>query len=136
MSDPPPPERSPPPPAGSHSGAGGQPPQASSPPSSRSLNPNVVPFPPSPGAGPCFSIPSVSEEDEEELLWSSPRPSSKGNDPMPAGRAPSPPRRGPGGFMAEARHLQPRKEARAPRSHVSPADANGFREVVNKRRLR
>ena len=79
------------------------------------LNPNAIPFSPSPGAGPshlaavspegiCFSLPSDSEDEDEELNWLPPCSSPKGKGVAAEGRRRSTsPARGSGGFMADAR---------------------------------
>jgi hypothetical protein len=136
---------------------------------SRALNPRALPSTPGSGEGSsrpsagspqglCFSIPSDSDDDEDDLLWPSPKDkeaateggevaSSKGKEVAPAcsGRSSSGPARRPaGGFMADARRQQPRSppparstEAPQGRAQVVPlVDAEGFRLVVSKRRLR
>ena len=114
--------------------AGHRPLQASS---SRSPNPEAPLFTPSPGSGPsrphggspnglCFNVPTDSVEDEEELLlWSTPRPSVKGKEVAVEARRPPPPRPSgcdASGFMADARRSHPQGGAggnRAPPSSVA-----------------
>ena len=107
MSDPPPPP----------SRREGKSPAEDNPPGGRSrpLYPAATPFTPSPGAGtsrspdgPCFSIPSSISDEEEEVLWSTPRLSSKGKEPVVVEDSDVPPRvASPRGFMADARRVAP-----------------------------
>ena len=81
----------------------------------KALNPEAPSFSPAAGAGPshgeadspegiCFSIPSDSEDEDEELNWIPPSSSPKGKGVMLEGRRRSTsPVRGSGDFMAGAR---------------------------------
>ena len=137
-----PPPPPPPAPRGGRSGS------RSTPEPRRQLNPDAAPFSPSPGAGPsrpveespkgiCFSIPSDSDEDEddvEELHWLPPCTSPMGKGAAVVGRRRSAsPTRNLDGLMADAR-----RSGRAPPRSSSPplVDEDGFRRVVSRRRLR
>jgi len=110
-------------------------PAASNPPGGRSstLNPAAPSFTPSCGAGTsrspegiCFSISSSDSEEEEEeaVLWSTPRASAKGKEPLVAGvAAPSSRRSAPSahGFMADARRAAPRHPTQTRPSPRAPA---------------
>ena len=114
----------------------------------RLLNPDAPPFSPTSGAGPshveadfpegiCFSLPSDSEDEDEELNWIPPSSSPKGKGKLPEGRRRSTsPVRGSGGFMADARRSS---SVAAPPSQMRGdplVDADGFRTVVYKRHAR
>ncbi|KAG2632020.1 hypothetical protein PVAP13_2NG150358 [Panicum virgatum] len=122
----------------------------------RPLNPTTTP---SPGAGTsrspegiCFSIPSLISDEEEEVLWSPPRSSAKGKEPLVVEDKHASPRVvPPRGFMADARRVAPpparplraSRATRPPGSSSRPADTrlplvdeDGFQLVVPRRRHR